>query len=381
MLRAQPKDLDIKSAAHRVMADAYRKACGDGRYPANARQVMYAARPLILELTGGKIWRTDQYFTQTLLPDYVREHPTQTASWDVVFDARGHFVEPHTGRSVDLGTLAVRRYVGFWDDTIDEQPTPSLPIRCDTSGPANRFRYALFLEKEGLTEILNAAQIAARFDLAIFSTKGMSNTAARTLVERLSEQGVVVLVARDFDGSGFTIAHTLANDTRRYAFRDRPKVVDLGLRLADAQAMGLQSEPVAYGKRKDPRGHLRSCGATDEEIACLVGQRDRWTGEWAGQRVELNAMTSPQLIAWLEAKLAEIGVRKLVPEQDVLERAYRRAIFIDRIERAVEEATRALENDELAVPEDLAERARALLEGTVQSWDWAVWKIAKGVEW
>ena len=40
------------------------------------------------------------------------EHPKLTEGWDVVFDARGHLVEPHTGRRVALGTLGVREYLG-----------------------------------------------------------------------------------------------------------------------------------------------------------------------------------------------------------------------------------------------------------------------------
>jgi hypothetical protein len=35
-------------------------------------------------------------------------------------------------------------------------------------------------------------------------------------------------------------------------------------------------------------------------------------------RVELNAMTTPQLIEWLDRKLAEHDVRKLIPPGDVL---------------------------------------------------------------
>jgi DNA topoisomerase VI subunit A len=40
-------------------------------------------------------------------------------------------------------------------------------------------------EKEGFTEILSAARIAERFDIAIMSTKGMSSTAARRLVDNM----------------------------------------------------------------------------------------------------------------------------------------------------------------------------------------------------
>src|SRR5262249_46791833 len=41
-----------------------------------------------------------QYFSQTLLPDYIEEHGV---SWNVVRDARGHFEEPHTNRSIGCG--------------------------------------------------------------------------------------------------------------------------------------------------------------------------------------------------------------------------------------------------------------------------------------
>ena len=61
----------------------------------------------------------------------------------------------------------------------------------------------LFVEKEGFKPLLRAARIAERFDCAPMSTKGMSVIAARELVEWLSAQGVRILVAHDFDRSGF----------------------------------------------------------------------------------------------------------------------------------------------------------------------------------
>lgn len=88
-MRKPPGGMSIKDAAWRVMADAYHTASGGGRLPANARQVMYAARRRILELTG-RPKLDDRYFTQTLLPDYVEQHPEVTSGWDVVFDDRGN---------------------------------------------------------------------------------------------------------------------------------------------------------------------------------------------------------------------------------------------------------------------------------------------------
>jgi hypothetical protein len=106
----RPIQIEIKEVAWEIMEEAYLNASDNGQLPANARQIMYAARPYILEQTRLESFG-DQYFTQTLLPDYLEEHPEETKSWDVVFDARGHAVEPHTHHKVPLGTLAVRQYL------------------------------------------------------------------------------------------------------------------------------------------------------------------------------------------------------------------------------------------------------------------------------
>ena len=104
-------------------------------------------------------------------------------------------------------------------------------------------------------------------------------------------------------------------------------MIDLGLRLSDVEAMHLQSEPVEYPSHVDPRENLRQRGTTEEECDFLV--RQRGLGGWTGQRVELNAMTSDQFIAWLEAKLMAVGVQKVVPDQETLAKAYRRAVRRD----------------------------------------------------
>jgi hypothetical protein len=86
------------------------------------------------------------------------------------------------------------------------------------------------------------ARIAERFDCAVMSTKGMSVTAARQIVDRYAQQGVRILVAHDCDRAGACIAHALGNDTQRYRFEAHPAVIDLGLTLAEARAMGLLDE-------------------------------------------------------------------------------------------------------------------------------------------
>src|SRR4030095_3448270 len=231
---------------------------------AEARQVMYAARGDIQELTGKTL--DDQYFTQTLLPDYLIEFQNKTARWDVVFDDRGHFTEPHTELEIGLGTLGVRGYLSSIEfiaaidrdkkraiqkgaTTTHADMTPSSPPLHSTSGPKNRFGAILFIEKEGFLPLFKAVRLAERYDIAIMSTKGMSNTAARRLVDSLCQRlkGVPLLIVRDFDKAGFSIASTLQNDTRRYGFKNRLVVHDLGLRLTDVGERGRDTRERADG--------------------------------------------------------------------------------------------------------------------------------------
>jgi DNA topoisomerase VI subunit B len=281
----------VKDAAYRLMPEAYLAASGQGRYVAHARQIMYAARRQILAMIHpdrAAKGLNAQYFTQTLVPDYMSQHPDETADWDVVFDDRGHFREPHlqNGREriIGLGTLAVRQYIQSWTGHVHETIQQLvLPFDVETSGPSLRYHSVLFVEKEGFDELIQQAQIAERFDIAPMSTKGMSNTAARRLVDELSRLGITIYVLHDYDKSGFSILHTLRTDTRRYRFRSTPKVIDLGLTLADVQAMDLQSEPVNYRQAADPKIDLARCGATEEEQAFLITggrQRNSSTGKY-----------------------------------------------------------------------------------------------------
>ena len=375
-LAQRHRPVTIKFASYRAMREAYLKASAGNTLPANARQIMYAARPLVLAQTGGECWKQSSYFTQHLLPDFMAQYPSVVADWDVVFDARGHFVEPHTDARTDLGTLDVRRYLGEWHGEVSDELKIDLgkTARLPTKGPAHRYRFALFIEKEGFNALLEASNIANRYDLAIMSTKGMSNTAARHLVEQLSDHDVTILVARDLDVSGFSIAHTLGSNTRRYRFRHTPKVVDLGLGLDDAAAMGLESEPVDYRNQRDPRIRLRECGATQDECDFLVEHGHRRS--WRGARIELNAMDSGQFIRWLEACLKEAGVTKVVPDADVLSRTYRRAYKRAVIQEAVDRLLEEQNEDDIPVPADLEQAMRGQIVNSAQAWDDLIWKRA-----
>ena len=244
----------IKEVAYDEMPAAYAKASAGGTLPALARQIMYAARPAILARTGLSQLK-DEYFTQQLLPNFMAECPELTANWNVVFDARGNFVEPHTDKRVPLGTLNVRDYLAEIRSHAVELPDFDIWERHHpTIGPKDRFGAVLFVEKEGFNPLFEAVQLAERHDLAIMSTKGMSVTASRELVEYVCGLGVPLLVLHDFDKSGFSIVGTLRRSTRRYQFRHghASRVIDLGLRLEDVD--GLETEDVYFRNRRQGGG-------------------------------------------------------------------------------------------------------------------------------
>jgi hypothetical protein len=260
--------LTVREVAFDVMEEAYAKASDNGTLPTKPRQIMYAARPAILVATGVQ-GLSGAYFSQSLLIDYMEEYDCDT--WDIIWDARGHFLEPHTNIQVPLGTLEVRCYLGerpSFQSTTSVEPQSAFP----TVGAVYRFRNIVFIEKEGFHQILQAAHLQERFDVALMSTKGMSVSASRRLLDELAPHVDHLFVLHDFDRSGFSICGTLHSDSRRYVYENpvRHKFVDLGLRLADVEAMDLQSEPVpavVHHEWVSRAATLRRHGATPEEIS------------------------------------------------------------------------------------------------------------------
>jgi len=384
--------MQIKEAAFTVLPQAYLKASANGTLPAHARQLMYAARPMVMKLTGGKCWRSSDYFTQHILSEYMEQRGRNSLSdivgdlsgdeeWNIVFDARGHLHEPHTGRAIPLGTLQVKDYLASISSGMPAGVSSfNLNNRLvDTCGPIRRYAGVLFIEKEGFMPLLAVAQIAQKYDLAIMSTKGMSVVAARRLIDRVcGGYNIPLLVLHDFDKSGFSILATLQNSTRRYQFRNEITVIDLGLRLKDVEAYGLDSEAVDYNKAEDPASNLRLNGATESEVEFLCGEQDS-DGKWHGKRVELNAFTSDKFIEWLEAKLDESGIEKVLPDDATLENTFKRAVGIEFIndQAAALCAAAAAHSRSITSPADLTALVSALLDqNPALPWDTAVGMIA-----
>src|SRR5215217_4306325 len=269
-----------------------------GRAIANAgtnfsrRDLFYAARPLCYdhsEWEGGKVLDYI-YFSQTLLTEYQEENGSIAGLWT---DARGHLHEPHTGKSIGLGTIEVANYE-FPEYTFDK---------------------ILYVEKEGELPKLQAAKLGERYDMAICSGKGQPTEAVRTLFDRAEAGDYQLFVFHDADLDGYDIARVMAEATKRMPdyFVD---VIDIGLTVEDALEMGLASEP--FHRKKNISWELRmKLSDTAKEY---LYQRNGYGGGISGYRFELNAILPDiRRVEYIERKLEENGVRgKVIPPDEKL---------------------------------------------------------------
>ena len=155
-------------------------------------------------------------------------------------------------------------------------------------------------------------------------------------------------------------------------FRHRIKVIDIGLRLADVQQWGLEGDAESfYDKAATHKmvSNLKRNGATEGESDFIARNRNR---------VELNALTSDQLIEFIEAKLKKHGVRKVVPEQETLETAFRRALRDKYIKRQFEDlGDKAHEYADAAkIPKLKRKIQSALKDNSAKPWDIEVADLA-----
>jgi hypothetical protein len=219
-------------------------------------------------------------------------------------EPRGSIYHPHRGETITLGTLMVEEY----------------------ERPLWTFNKLVYIEKEGFSEALKDVRWAECHDCALLSSKGFSTRAARDLVDKLAEhdEAVEVFCAHDADGPGTMIYQTFQEATKARGAR-KIKIINLGLEPWEAIEMGLEVEDVEAGKKRKPVADY----VLDREDRAPDGTR--WEEWLQTHRIELNAMTTPQLFEWLDGKMA--AYHKLVPPPDVLE-----AELAGRIENKVREA-------------------------------------------
>jgi hypothetical protein len=189
----------------------------------------------------------------------------------------------------------------------------------------------------------------------------------------------------DADPHGYNIGRTLKEETARMPDH-RIEVIDLGLRLEQALEMGLSTEEFTR-KKKIPQGLT----LTDLERDYFEGRHAGQQG-WICRRVELNALSGPDLIAFTEDKLRQAGVRgKVIPHDADLRERLRtamREITKDSVTREWQSRIDAEVERRMAAFEPTARGEEELLRGVVSeslsrqpvlSWHESVAQVARRI--
>jgi hypothetical protein len=304
--RAEAPEWDLVRAAFEVIPQAVRDAAG-GLGRVSAHTLYYHVRPLVQQHTSREL--TSKYFEQNLLPRYQLEVAPIP---ELYYEPRGVLYEPHTGEAVPLGTREVEEY----------------------EFPSWLYDKILFVEKQGLWPVFEAARLAEQYDMAIVAGEGFATEACRVLfASGQRDKDYQIFVLHDADPWGYNIARTLREETARMP-EHRIEVIDLGLRLEAALALGLPEEQFTR-KKALPQG----LALNDRERESFEG-RKVVPKSWVCRRVELNAFTNPALVGYVESGLRDNGVRgKVIPTEALLSEFLRSDVRMHvkgRVEKALE---------------------------------------------
>ena len=270
-----------KSVVLEHLDEVIAKVRGEEMYRFNQRQLLYALRPIVMNELGEELTRGDY---NAIVTDFENENGEIEGMYR---EPRGRYYHPHRQETITLGDLMVADY----------------------ERPAWTYNKVVYIEKEGFNEALKDNRWAERHDCMLMSSKGYTTRAARDLVDQIAEHDAcTIFCVHDANAHGTTIYETFQEETKARGAR-KITIVNLGLEPWEAREMGLGVEAV---EEKD-----RSKGVAEYVLEREDG--DYWKQWLQTHRVELNAMTTPAFIAWLDRKMAERGDGKLIPPPEVLE--------------------------------------------------------------
>ena len=202
--------------------------------------------------------------------------------------------------------------------------------------PSWLFHKLAYIEKEGANEALKDDGWLERHDCSVMSSKGYGTRAAKDLIDKLAKhkEPITVYAVTDADAFGTMIQQTLQEATMARKAR-HIKIIHLGLHPWEAVEMGLEietpkSDDDDEDKRKPVADYVKAADASGEyngEPIAPPPDGGTWEEWLQTHRIELNAMTTPAFIEWLNRKMSEVTedaegkpiTPKLIPPEEVIE--------------------------------------------------------------
>jgi hypothetical protein len=155
-----------------------------------------------------------------------------------------------------------------------------------------------------------------------------------------SDEKLLFFAIHDADAYGTCIFQALQEGTAARPAR-RVQIVNLGMEPWHGLEMGLPVEPAEQTDKRKPVGNY-------------VKEKGLEWVEWLQtKRIELNAMTTPQFIDWLDTGMRRGGNGKLIPPQ---------AVMLGYVEQAVKERVSQLERERILMEAGFEERVETVFQ-------------------
>ena len=309
----KPERIFQRSAILQVLPEAIERS-GDGGYEFSQRSLYYRVRILIKAIITAE--PNYNYFC-SVLTGYENDNGEIEK---LIRDTRGVYVEPHGGELTQMGTVTVAAY----------------------SRPPWSYSNILFLEKEDLVSALRQSGFLDRWDCFALSSKGFSSRAARDLIDKIGTSGkeepTKFFCVHDADASGSLISQTLTRATKTRGAR-LVEVIDLGLFPWAALSVGLLRERAERksSKRRPVADYIKARDRANNASGNPNNERnwESWLQDW---RVELNAMTTAEFVAWVEREFKKHAAAKVILSEQVA---------LESVSQSIEASLSSAANDEV----------------------------------
>ncbi len=295
-------------------------ATGNWQYPTTARQVFYAVRKLIINHHGISLNKGDfNKFTQDVLTKVFEERPDLEDK--IFFEQRGVYIDPEAGDEMPISTRNVNNFLDRANRVTEckvlldaGQYLPSklkidYPLELGTSA-------VLFIEKQGFKEVLERSGIAGELGLKLILSQGYSTRNIKRIIEFFLSRGVDVYLLHDYDFDGINIKHKIIEGSRTY--RKALDAIDMGLSYKDIVKYNKTEDAEIYESHRAYGNIFERMGKEEQQFLWPNKQasQDKKSGKtiYTYRRVELNALTMPELLAFIRSKITN-KKPKPTPEQ------------------------------------------------------------------
>ncbi len=291
--KSTTKENSKKALMERHFMEGYEIA-SEG-YKVAVRQIFYTVRNIINIKYQRDLKQSDynSTFTQEIVTNFIEKHPELEDK--ILFERRGYFYNPVTGDELPLGTEDVLTYIkrviknGIYRKTKTFYSVPDELI----------FNQVLFVEKSGFNIILKESGLLDKLNLGVMSTQGFGTRAVKRLMKYFTDKGIKVFILHDCDIPGYLICEKFLSGSGTY--KESLDVIKIGLALDDAKNLGKDrgeyAEVVKY--KRSYKNAIDTLNLSKDEKKFFIVDGD----DNIYRRVELNTLTSPELIGFIESKI------------------------------------------------------------------------------